>query len=204
MKNLNTIKFYFLTLLILTFTYSCGSSKSKVVVEKPVKGQAFNEIVFPCSGSEYSSDNKNFRGTGSGTSLNMNQAKQMATRASQLALAQDMSTAISSVADDYSKQVQKNTNSDYQGRWEAMTRSVTDEIVNSMSTDCERSTIERKNVNGQSVAYYTFWTAKSSDVDKVFEKLSQTMSNDEILKIDYDYEKFKETYEKEMEKRRKS
>ena len=29
------------------------------------------------------------------------------------------------------------------------------------------------------------------------------MSDDEILKIDYDYEKFKETFEKEMEKRRK-
>lgn len=203
MKYLNTIKTPFLILLVLTITYSCGSSKSKVVVEKEVRGQTFNEIILPCNGADYASNDKEFKGTGSGTSINMNAAKKMAVRAAMSALALDMSAAISVVADDYSKSVQKNADLDYQGRWEDMTRIVADEVVNSLSTDCERSTIERKNLNGQMTAYYTFYVAKSSSVDKVFEKLSQKMSDDEILKIDYDYEKFKETFEKEMEKRRK-
>ena len=32
--------------------------------------------------------------------------------------------------------------------------------------------------------------------------LNQTLSNEEELKVDYDYEKFKETFEKVMEKRK--
>ena len=78
-----------------------------------------------------------------------------------------------------------------------MTRTLVDEVVNSSTVECERP------IKDKETGKITYYVARAANVDNVFAKLSDNISSDEILKIDYDYEKFKETFEKEMEKRRK-
>ena len=78
-----------------------------------------------------------------------------------------------------------------------MTRTFVDEVVNSSSVECERTLKDKE------TGKLTYYVARKANADQVFAKLNDNISQDEILKIDYDYEKFKETFEKEMEKRRK-
>jgi len=49
---------------------------------------------------------------------------------------------------------------------------------------------------------YTVYISRESSVENIFSKVNQTISKEEELRVDYDYEKFKETFDKVMEKRR--
>ena len=57
----------------------------------------------------------------------MTQAKKAAIRLANAQLAQDLEAAISSVADDWAKQVQKDDDLNYSSRMEDMTRTVVEE-----------------------------------------------------------------------------
>jgi hypothetical protein len=47
---------------------------------------------------------------------------------------------------------------------------------------------------------YKTYIAIELSADELVSKYKERLSTDERLKIDYDYEKFKQTFEKEMEK----
>ena len=49
---------------------------------------------------------------------------------------------------------------------------------------------------------YKVYLALELSADELVKKYNERLSTDERLKIDYDYEKFKDTFEKEMEKRK--
>jgi hypothetical protein len=49
---------------------------------------------------------------------------------------------------------------------------------------------------------YKTYIAIELSADELVAKYNERLSQDERLKIDYDYEKFKETFEKEMDKLR--
>ena len=195
MKILNTLKFSLLTIFILSITYGCGGGKT-VIKEVKTNQENVVEVIIPCSGSKYESDNKHFRGTAIGVSEDMNMAKKIALRTANTNLATDMSVQITQVAEDYSGQTVSGTNSNYRAKFQDNTQSVVDENVNSSRTICERITQDK------STGKYTVYISREASSKEVFTKLNESLSNDEELRVDYDYEKFKETFEKVMEKRK--
>ena len=195
MKQLNTIKFYFLTLLILSITYGCGNTKTVV---KETKTKQKNVVVLegPCEGTKFQSDKKFYRANTSYDHINKAAGKSLANEFAQTQISADILTIVNQVSDNYRKTVESGANQIYQARYESMARLVVEDVASSAKTICEvttQNTISKK---------FTFHVAREVSKEDILDKLNDKISQDEVLKIDYDYEKFKETFEKEMEKRK--
>jgi len=112
------------------------------------------------------------------------------------ALASQIETIVSSVSDNYRKTVELGADQVYEARFENLTRLVIDESKVGYRLICERNFTEKS-----SGKYIYYLTAEYSIAD-ILESANNRISNDEVLKVDYDYEKFKEEFEKEMQRRR--
>ena len=195
MKTLNKIKYSILSLLNLSILVSCGPGKT-VVKEVKTNQENVVEVITPCVGDKFQSNDKYFRGTANGSSVNMNMAKKIALRSANTFLATDIKVQITQVADDYSGQTTSGTNSNFREKLQDSTESVVDEIVSSSRTICERTTMNKE------TGKYTVYIARETSTESLLENINKVLSKDEEIRVDYDYEKYKETYNKVMEKRR--
>ena len=78
-------------------------------------------------------------------------------------------------------------------RFEGLSREVIDQKLSNVKTICEKITVK---ASGGYVAYL----AVEMKADDLIEAINNRITKEETLRIDYDYEKFKETFDKEMEK----
>jgi hypothetical protein len=86
-----------------------------------------------------------------------------------------------------------NNKEEVEERFEQLNREIVDQKLTGLKTICE------KLMKTESGNYKTYIAIELS-ADELVATYNERMSKDERLKIDYDYEKFKETFEKEMEK----
>lgn len=152
------------------------------------------EVVIPCSGSDYFTDSKVFRANSSGESMDMVTAKKKALANARAELAQSISTTVKVVTDNYVNSREMNNKEQVEERFESLNREVVDQTLTGVRTICE------KNVKTENNTYKTYIAIELS-AEELVSKYNERLSKDERLKIDYDYEKFKETFDKEMEKR---
>lgn len=169
-----------------TFT-SCKSSKEVT----DVKNETLVEIF--CSGPEYRSDKNTFRANATGESTDMEIARKKASSNSKAALAAQIQTTIKGVTDNYVNSREFNNVEEVEERFEVLNREVVNQQLNSVRTICEKIT---KTKTGT----YKCYMAIEMGVDAMEEALNNRLSKDQRLKVDYDYEKYKETFDKEMEK----
>jgi hypothetical protein len=78
-------------------------------------------------------------------------------------------------------------------RFESLSREVVNQQLNGTRTICERLT---KTPQGTFKTYI----AIELGAEDLLKSVNDRLSRDERLRVDYDYEKFKETFDKEMEK----
>ena len=153
------------------------------------------EVTIPCSGSDFQTTNKVFRSNSSGESMDMNTAKKKALTNARNELAQSISVTVKTVTDNYVNSREFNNKEEIEERFESLNREVVDQTLSGIRTICE------KNVKTQQNTYKTYIAIELS-ADELVAKYNERLSKDERLRIDYDYEKFKETFDAEMDKRR--
>lgn len=169
-----------------TFT-SCKSSKEVT----DVKNETLIEVY--CSGPEYRSDKNNFRANATGESTDMEIARKKASSNCKAALAAQIETTIKGVTDNYVNSREFNNVEEVEERFEALNREVVNQQLNNVRTICEKITQTKTGT-------YKCYMAIEMGVDSMEEALNNRLSKDQRLKVDYDYEKYKETFDKEMEK----
>ncbi len=169
-----------------TFT-SCKSSKEVA----DIKGET--EIVLHCSGPEYRSDKSNFRANATGESTDMEIARKKASSNCKAALASQIQTVIKGTTDNYVNSREFNNVEEVEERFESLNREVINQQLNNVRTICEKITQTKSGT-------YKCYMAIEMNVDALEEALNNRLSRDQRLKVDYDYEKYKETFDKEMEK----
>ncbi|MGE0771647.1 MAG: hypothetical protein AB7K37_08045 [Cyclobacteriaceae bacterium] len=184
MKKLTNLSFI-LAVLAAVFVVGC---KSK---EKLPKGE--QEIIVPCSGPDYFTTNKYFRANSIGESQDQVTSKKKALTNARNELAQSISTTVKTVTDNYVNSREMNNREEVEERFESLNREVVDQTITGVRTICEKL---MKTEQGT----YKTYVAIELSADELVSKYNERLSKDERLKIDYDYEKFKETFEKEMEK----
>lgn len=162
--------------------------------EKLPKGE--EEVNIPCSGPDYFTSNKVFRANSLGESQDLVTSKKKALTNARNDLAQAISTTVKTVTDNYVNSREMNNKEDVEERFESLNREVVDQTLTGIRTICE------KQVKTSSGAFKTYIAIELS-ADELVKQYNERLSKDERLKIDYDYEKFKETFDKEMEKRSK-
>lgn len=167
------------------FVVSCKSSK------KLPKGET--EINIPCSGSDYFTNNKFFRANSLGESSDLVASKKKALSNARGELAASIETTVKSVTDNYLNSREMNNKEEVEERFEQLNREIVNQQLQGLKTICE------KQVKTNEGTYKTYVAIELS-ADDLVSSYNERLSKDERMKIDYDYEKFKETFEQEMEK----
>lgn len=175
----------------VAFAATFTACKSKKEATPPPKGEQV--INIPCSGPEYFSSKKYFRANAVGESVDQMTSKKKALSNAKAQLAGDISTTMKVVSDNYVKSSEFNNKEELLERFEENARTVINQRLAGIKTICETL------VKTEEGRYKTYLAIELSGED-LLEEYSEVLSKDESMKIDYNYEKFKETFEKEMEK----
>ncbi len=184
MKKLTKLSF----VLIAVAAVLISGCKSK---EKTPAGE--KEVLVPCSGPDFFTTNKVFRSNSIGESMDQVTSKKKALTNARNELAQAINTTVKTVTDNYVNSRELNKKEELEGRFESLNREVVDQTLSGIRTICE------KLVQTKDGTYKTYVAIELS-ADDLVKKYNERLSTDERLKIDYDYEKFKDTFNKEMDK----
>lgn len=175
---------------------SCGGKKEAAKVDTKMPEEEV-EVKVLCSGPEFFTDKTAFRANSVGESSDQVTSKKKALANARADLASAINTTIKGTIDNYVNSREMNNKEEVEERFEGLTREVINQELTGTKSICEKLT------KTKSGTYKTYIAIELSGADLVA-KMKEKISSDERLKIDYDYEKFKDTFEKEMEKLEKS
>lgn len=180
----------FLLLAALGMLIVVNGCKSK---EKTVKVPGETEITVPCSGTEFFANAEYFRANQVGESQDQATAKKKAMSNARADLASSVETTIKGVIDNYVNSRELNNTEEVEERFESLTREVINQKLSGVKTICEKTF---KTDDGK----YKTYIALELSGDELMNAMNERLSNDAKLKIDYDYEQFKKTFNEEMKK----
>ncbi|MFT4753540.1 MAG: hypothetical protein ACI85Q_001084 [Salibacteraceae bacterium] len=185
-------KFKTLSLLLAVGMLSVGVVACKGKKEAgPAAGEVFVDV--PCSGPEFFTDKKFFRANAIGESLDQMTAKKKAMSNARAQLATDMSSTMKIVGDNYVKSSEFNNKEEVTETFQENARTVVNQSLTGIRVICEK---QAKTSEGK----YKTYIAIELSADGLLSKYNERLSKDESLKADYNYEKFKETFDAEMSK----
>jgi len=188
-KNMK-LKFLIFIAIVLT-TVSCSKKKKTTETQpKPVGEVVINEY---CSGDQYYSTKDAFRSTATGESLDRETAKKKARSNASSELAKTISATLKIVGDNYVNSTEFNNKEEVTETFQEMARTVVDQEIRGCVEICEKLTQRPDGV-------YVSYVALELSGSKIADSYSNSLSQNEKLKADYNYEKFKQTFEQEMEK----
>jgi hypothetical protein len=179
-------------IVVAAATFMIEGCKSK---EKLPKGET--EVAVPCSGPDFFTNKEFFRSNSIGESMDQVTSKKKALTNARNELAQAIQTTVKTVTDNYVNSRTMNNKEELEQRFESLNREVVDQTLSGVRTICE------KLVSTPQGNYKTY-VALELSADELVSKYNERLSKDERLKIDYDYEKFKQTFDAEMEKMNKN
>ena len=179
MKRINLLGTALLTIVVMT---SCGSSKPVTqIVQQPAVQQDV-EINVPCSGPEFQTNKEYFRASSMGLSTDMSIAKKKAINAK-----------VKSVTDSYVSSYQQGENDESKSRYQSLTRTVVEQELSGTRVICEKT---MKTPDGKYKVYVSLELAG----EEIMNAMANRIKNDDKLRIDFEYEKFKKVFEEEMSK----
>lgn len=184
------MKKYILILGILPLLFACSSfnkSANQLIPATEV------EVVISCSGTDFFTNKRYFRANSIGESLDQVVSKKKALSNARAYLAASIEKLVKSVVDNYINSLELNNLEQVEERFEGLNREIIKEELVGINTICEKLT---KTSEGKFKTYI----AIELSAQKLVNKFHERMMNDNLLMIDYDYEKFKAIFEKEMDK----
>ena len=193
MKRITSTRNLGLIMAIALFSIALSSCKKKKdVVETPAPtGEVLiNEY---CSSAEYFSDKKTFRSTATGESMDRETAKKKARSNANAELAKTIKTTMKIVGDNYVNSTEFNNVEEVTETFNEMARTVIDQEINGAIKICDKLT---QRADGVFVSYLALELSGGD----LLEKYNESLQKDERIRAEYNYEKFKETFEAEMDK----
>lgn len=183
-----TLKNLFVITLIASATVFT-SCKGKKDIAEP---EGATEINIPCK-SEGRSDAEFFRADASATSQDMNLSREKALTACKQRLSSLIETKVKSVTDRYVNETEVGENSNFEQKFENLTREVVNQKLIDVAVICERNYQEE---NGK----YTTYIAIEVSKDVMLNGINNSLSKDQKLRVDYDKMKYEEIFNEEMKK----
>ena len=171
--------------------FMTGCKKTQPVSK--IKGQT--KVVQFCTGDEYESNGKYFRSSATGNSQNMEIAKSKARTAASAKLAQSVSQTVRSVTERHVSSTEYNNREEATGAFDELQRIVVDQELKGAITICDELTID------ESGMYYAYVSLELSG-EKIATAYSEKISSDERIMAEFNRERFKETFNEDMNRRR--
>ncbi|HOK38888.1 MAG TPA: hypothetical protein P5312_10040 [Bacteroidales bacterium] len=190
MKTKTLLRSSVLVMIAFATVLSFSSCKKKKDVIKPDKNA--KEIIIPCK-NEGRSDKNFFRADAQATSQDMSLSREKALTAAKQRLAGLIETKIKSVTDRYVNETEVGKNSEFEQKFENLTREVINQTLVDIAIVCEKNFQEQ---NGK----YTTYIAIEVSKDAMLNGINNKITKDQKLRVDYDKMKFEQIFNQEMEK----
>lgn len=183
------------TVVLILFSSLGGCGSTKKVSEPNLKITYDDEVEIKqfCTGDEYLSTSEFIRAGFFGESSDMAMSKKVAKSNTLGQLASQIEVTVKAVIDNYNNRRQLNLNENVEKRYEELIRQVVNQKITGYKTICEKVTKTKENK-------YRTYLVYELPVDNVLNPIYNRISKDDELKVDYDYQKFKNTFEEEMKK----
>jgi len=182
------MKKYILVLGVIPLLFSCSGSKK--AADQPVP-EPDVEVVMPCSGADFFTNKKYFRAHNIGVSLDQVVSKKKALSNARADLAVSVNSLVELVVDSYVESSEFNNVEVLKEHFEGFSDKVIREELVGVKTICEKLTKTSEDK-------FKTYIAIELSAQKLVDKFHERMMKDDLLKIDYDYEKFKKAFEEEM------
>lgn len=178
------VRLFMIVAMAALILVSCGSSKEAVQL-----------TTIPCQECKATAETFRYLGQEVSDSDYQSQyARSMAANVARTELAAMVSATIERVTDNYAGQIVNNENSDFSRNVKDLARTVVNQLVKGTPVTCEAK--EAGSKKGSTIYYACVeLTGKS-----VLDELANQISNDEKLRVEFEYEKFKKVFEEEMSK----
>jgi hypothetical protein len=160
---------------------------------KPSVQKDSNEVTVPLSGKEYRSDKDYFRATQSGKSPDLATAKKIALQNAKSELASNIQTLIKAVTENYTNQRTVGDRQEFENKFEENARAVVNQTLNDVKIIGEKVF---KETDGK----ITYYIAIEMSKDAMVEKVSDRISKDAKLQLDFDKHQFQKIFDEEMKK----
>lgn len=180
-------------LLLVACAAMFGVSCSKKTA--PATGDV--EVIVPCEGPEFMTNDKYLRASAMGLASDMNMAKKKAMAEASAQLASSMNQLVESLAVNYANSYQVGENEDGSQKFENMAKTVVKEKLSGIRVICQKT---MKTPEGKYRAYVAIELAGDELFQGIHNSVSKGLKENTKLRIDYDYEKFKKEFEAEMKK----
>lgn len=148
-------------------------------------------VTILCSGPEYRSDSEYFRANSTADSPNMANSKRMALSNARAELAGQMEVTVKSVIDNYVQDMTIGDMQEFQQRYEGLSREVINQKLTGTRIICEEVT---RTPEGR----YRTYVAIELSGNEIHDAMDARISRDERLRLDYDYDRFKNSFDEEM------
>jgi len=185
-----TLRTIVLAIGVLGTVFAFSSCKGKKNVGG--SGKKPTEITIPCK-DEGRSDKNYFRADASATSQDMSLSREKALSAAKAKLAGLINTKIKSVTDRYVNETEVGQNSDFEQKFENLTREVVNQTLVDVAIICEKNYQE-------ATGKYTTYVAIEVSKDAMLNGINNSLTKDQKLRVDYDKMKFEQIFNEEMEK----
>ncbi len=189
---MNARKLVGISVLLLVALVGLDSCKSK---EKTVSNK--NEVgkileALPCEDAGRS-DKKFFRASAMATSSDLSLAKEKALLNAKQRIVTLINSNTKTVTDRYVNEREFGDASEFEAKFENLTREVADETISNLVVTCEKASVLD---NGK----YRGFVAVEVSKDDIMNGINNRLSNDAKLQVDYDKKKFEDIFNQEMEK----
>ena len=188
MKTIKLIGISVLVMVALAGFNSC-KAKKKVTAKSEV-GKMLDDL--PCE-KEGRSDKKYFRASSMSTSSDLSLAKEKALLLAKQRLITLINSNIKSVTDRYVNEREFGQASEFEQKFENLTREVADETLHNIVVKCEKASVLD---DGK----YRAFIAIEVDKEDLLKGIQNKLARDQKLQVDYDKKKFEEIFNQEMEK----
>lgn len=157
------------------------------------KGSSEGETLLEmyCNGDEFLNNKEYFRATGIGESMDQMTTNKKARSNAQAELAKTLNSTMKIVTDNYVKSSEVNNQEELTERFEELSRTVVNQQLEGARKICEKYT---KTKEGN---YKCYMALELSGKD-MLAKYNEQIIADPTTKVDYDYDKFKKTFDEEM------
>ena len=180
--------FYWTGVLTLTlFCASCASSKKAAAPVTP--GEI--EVAIPLSCPEYRSDAEYWRAVQTGTSKEMSMAKKVAAQNARQELAATVQHKIKAVIENYGQNASLGANNENETLYQEMARTVINQQMNGVELVGEK-------LFRLEDGTYRYHVCLQMNREALGTGISDALSNDDRLKLEFDKAQFKKVFDEEM------
>ena len=152
-------------------------------------------VKTPCSGSsKYQSSNKFFRASGLGDSQDQATSKKKALSNARAELASSINVTMKNVEDNFVNSLETNNVETIREKFTGNIRTVLNQKLSGSIIICEEYTFNK------TTQKYKSYVSVELSAKGLADQIAKQMSKDEELKVEFDYQKFQETFNAEMDK----